>query len=312
MLAAVTETSEGAGGPRGAGRGGAGRSYRASGTASSRPLRTCLGPRCHRGGARRDAADRASSTLPRPVPSKRVTEKQSDCTCSRIAQHWAAAVASGERTKRPRRGSSGPRTFAMTQLGFDEASRLYEEALTVGGTVIDATVRCRLLLHTAEAMNHAGALGDCHRCRMAAVTAARPGRSVSRSWPTQPSSWTLSASPGSTSPLGGCARRCWRQSVLSRGTAPGAADGAFRRDVHLPPGRRSRRPGEHGGGRRCGGVGGRRPYVAALRARWSSSRIPTGWIGRRSGSGTVDRGAGRAAVKPMSSCGVRSVASTRS
>jgi DNA-binding CsgD family transcriptional regulator len=60
----------------------------------------------------------------------------------------------------------------MAQLGYEEASRLYEQALAVGATEIAATDRCRLLLGAAVAMNRSGALGDCHRCRMHAVELA--------------------------------------------------------------------------------------------------------------------------------------------
>ncbi|HEU5003246.1 MAG TPA: AAA family ATPase [Actinomycetota bacterium] len=88
-----------------------------------------------------------------------------------IARHRAASASGGSRGLAAS-WLERAADLAMAQLGYEHAARLYEQAASVGGAEIDAQARSRLLLGAARAHNLAGALGDCHRCRMSALESA--------------------------------------------------------------------------------------------------------------------------------------------
>jgi DNA-binding CsgD family transcriptional regulator len=88
-----------------------------------------------------------------------------------IARHWAQAATTGDRATAAawltRAGD-----LALAQLGYENAARLYQEAVTIGETELPADRRCELLLAAARACNSAGARSECHRLRATAIEVA--------------------------------------------------------------------------------------------------------------------------------------------
>jgi DNA-binding CsgD family transcriptional regulator len=62
---------------------------------------------------------------------------------------------------------------ALSQLAYEEAARLFAQALRVGGTHLEEKHRCRLLLAEANALNLSGDLGGRMRCALDAAAIAR-------------------------------------------------------------------------------------------------------------------------------------------
>ena len=92
-----------------------------------------------------------------------------------IARHWIQAAADGQRALAAewiRRAGE----LAMRQLAYEDAARLYQEAVRIGGTEIDDRTRCVLLIEAGRAMSRFGALRDRQRvCLEAADIARRQG-----------------------------------------------------------------------------------------------------------------------------------------
>jgi DNA-binding NarL/FixJ family response regulator len=96
-----------------------------------------------------------------------------DAHLSDLARHWAVAAVSGERARAAdwiKRAAEE----AMRRLAYEEATRLYRLALTVGAGDIGDESRCELLLGTAGALQAGGELsGRLPACREAVVLARR-------------------------------------------------------------------------------------------------------------------------------------------
>ena len=90
-----------------------------------------------------------------------------------IAQHWAEAAVVGDRVTAAA-WLSRAGDLALAQLGYEEAARLYQDAIAVGSADLAVARRCELLLAAARACNHTNARSDCHRLRAAAIEAAPP------------------------------------------------------------------------------------------------------------------------------------------
>ncbi len=93
-----------------------------------------------------------------------------------LARHWMEAAPGGDRATAAGwlERAAG---LAMAQLAYEDAVRLYRQALTVGGTDLDDESRWRLLLGVGRAANRAGALGEClDVCLETAASARERGR----------------------------------------------------------------------------------------------------------------------------------------
>jgi DNA-binding CsgD family transcriptional regulator/tetratricopeptide (TPR) repeat protein len=92
---------------------------------------------------------------------------------SDLAWHWAEAAASGERLRAVgwiQRAAEE----AKHRLAYEEAARLYRQALAVGAAQLDDEGRCRLLLALGSSLQLAGELsGRLASCREAATLARR-------------------------------------------------------------------------------------------------------------------------------------------
>ncbi|HZC29780.1 MAG TPA: LuxR C-terminal-related transcriptional regulator, partial [Gaiellaceae bacterium] len=89
-----------------------------------------------------------------------------------LARHWTEAAPGGDRAIAASwLERAGAR--AMEQLAYEDAVRLYRDALRLGGNDLDDESRSRLLLGAARAANRAGALGDCLDACLEAAAAAR-------------------------------------------------------------------------------------------------------------------------------------------
>lgn len=93
-----------------------------------------------------------------------------------LARHWAEAAVLGDAARAAlwveRAGDE-----AMRQLAYEEAARLFRQALRVGGNDLSDDDRCRLLLAAGSAMNLCGDIGGrLDACLEAAVVARRLGR----------------------------------------------------------------------------------------------------------------------------------------
>ena len=77
-----------------------------------------------------------------------------------LARHWAAAAVGGDEP-RAARWSEQAGSEAMRQRAYEEAVRLFRQAVHVGGATLDDDTRCRLLLGAAAAANLAGDFGGC-------------------------------------------------------------------------------------------------------------------------------------------------------
>jgi DNA-binding CsgD family transcriptional regulator len=93
-----------------------------------------------------------------------------------LAQHWAVAAVEGDAATAAgwiQRAAEE----AMRRLAFEDAARLFRQALDVGGGELSDTDRCRLLLAVGAAL-HASAdvVGRLDACLQAAAVARRIGR----------------------------------------------------------------------------------------------------------------------------------------
>lgn len=93
-----------------------------------------------------------------------------------MARHWTEAAVLGDEAEAAlwveRAGDE-----AMSQLAFEEAARLFRQALRVGGNDLSDDDRCRLLLAAGLAMDRCGDLGGrLEACLEAAAVARRLGR----------------------------------------------------------------------------------------------------------------------------------------
>jgi DNA-binding CsgD family transcriptional regulator len=131
----------------------------------------------------RDAieAGLASSELVRL--HRRAAEALEDAYASRlephlfdVARHWAVAAAEGDGAIAAgwlRRAAEE----AMRGLAFEEAARLFRQAIDVGGSELEDAARCRLLLGVGAALHESADVdGRLDACLAAAAVARRAGR----------------------------------------------------------------------------------------------------------------------------------------
>ena len=127
----------------------------------------------------RDATEESLEPAERTVLHRRaaeILEKQTTgpngALLFEIARHWIQAAADGRRAVAAdwiRRAGE----LAMRQLAYEDAARLYQEAVRIGGSEIDDRSRCALLIETGRAMSRFGALGDRQRVCLEAADIAR-------------------------------------------------------------------------------------------------------------------------------------------
>jgi DNA-binding CsgD family transcriptional regulator len=118
-----------------------------------------------------DAVERASLHRASAISLERRHPDEPSSFVFEIAQHWAQAATVGDRATAAawltRAGD-----LALAQLGYENAARLYQEAVSIGGAELTADRRCELLLAAARACNSANARSECHRLRSTAIEVA--------------------------------------------------------------------------------------------------------------------------------------------
>ena len=92
-----------------------------------------------------------------------------------IARHWTEAAAGGGKAVAAE-WIGRAAELAMRQLAYEDAARLYTQAVTIGGGELDDRNRCSLLISAGRAMSRFGALAERQSvCLEAAEIARRRG-----------------------------------------------------------------------------------------------------------------------------------------
>ena len=93
-----------------------------------------------------------------------------------VARHWAEASIAGDAATAAS-WSARAGDEAMRQLAYEDAARLFRQAVRIGGADIDRTERCRILLLTGRALDLSGDLdGRLEVCLDAAALGRELGR----------------------------------------------------------------------------------------------------------------------------------------
>ena len=129
----------------------------------------------------RDATEESLDLSERVALHRRaaeVIEKRSGGTGTsvfEIARHWSEAAA-GADSATAAAWIGRAADVAMRQLAYEEAARLYAEAVRIGGAQVDDRERCSLLISAGRAMSRFGALAERRAvCLEAADIARRRG-----------------------------------------------------------------------------------------------------------------------------------------